>query len=553
MLICAVFFGLLVRLYAIQVSGHEEYAGRRDRQRAGHLTVTQPPGTIYDRRKETLAVSVPVRSLWADPSAIENPEETARVLSAAFGLREEVVRRRLSNRDRQFVWIKRKLTEAEEAKAKELMGLPPFKPGKKDRRARLGFKTEFARRYPLGPLAGHVLGFRSEDPNSHEGLERLLAGLLTVPDRRVDVSLDGKRRVIGGRDIDLSSVEVVLTIDHLLQNVLEEELDAACAEFRPKWAVAIALDPRTGELLGLAGRPTFDPNAPGDAPASSRLNRAIVSPIEPGSTFKPFHIAYAMDRGRVNAETRINCENGLWKYGSRLLHDHHPYGMLSVSEVIEKSSNIGAAKIGAILMGRQMLYDSLRAFGFGTRTGVDLPAEAPGRLAPLDRWTRFYTETSVTMGHEISVTSLQLVAAMSAIANGGTLYRPYVVRRVRTSEGVLLSENGPRAVRRVLRPETSRRMVEILTRVVEQGTGKRARVDGVTVAGKTGTTQKVDPATGRYSHEKFIGSFVAFAPAEAPRLCVIVVLDEPQGKYYGGTVAAPAVARIIERGLVYVE
>jgi cell division protein FtsI (penicillin-binding protein 3) len=258
-----------------------------------------------------------------------------------------------------------------------------------------------------------------------------------------------------------------------------------------------------------------------------------------------------MDLGLIRPDSMIDCENGLWHVGPRTLHDHHPYAKISLTDVIKFSSNIGAAKVGAQILGQKRLWEAMKRWGFGEKTGVDLPAEDSGLLFPLSRWT-VYSETSVPMGHEISVTPLQLATAMSAIANGGTLYRPYVIRRIASTDGTILVDHGPQAVRRVIGEKASREMIEILKSVVAEGTGKKAAAPGVVVAGKTGTSQKIDPRTKQYTHEKYIASFVGFAPADDAKLCIAVVLDEPQGgSYYGGAVAAPVVGRIIQRGLVY--
>jgi cell division protein FtsI (penicillin-binding protein 3) len=382
-------------------------------------------------------------------------------------------------------------------------------------------------------------------------MERTLSKFLNQPAKRMTVTVDGRQQITSMPSMALITTEATLTIDLLLQRIVEEALEEACAEHRPKWAVAVAMDPRTGEVLALANRPTYDPNHAGDAKADARINRVVTFPYEPGSTLKPFTCAYALDLGLVRPDTMIDCENGQWKHGPRILHDHDTYAKLSLADVIKKSSNIGAAKVGALILGQKRLYECMKRWGFGERTGVDMPAEDPGLLFPLSRWT-IYSETSVPMGHEISVTPLQLCAAMSAIANGGTLYKPFVVRRVASTDGAVVVDNGPEAVRRVINPKAAKEMTEILEGVVKEGTGKKAAVPGVRVAGKTGTSQKIDPKTHQYTHEKYIASFVGFAPAEDPKLCIAVVLDEPQGgSYYGGAVAAPVVGKILQRGLIY--
>jgi cell division protein FtsI (penicillin-binding protein 3) len=549
----ALFFVLLARLYAIQINGSENHRARREAQTKAMLAVERPRGTVCDVRGQVLALSAPVESAWADPSAFGEDErgDAARELAEILGLRAEDVLEKISRPGRRFVWLKRRLSTGELEAYRILSDRPPFKVSRNASSPKIGLIPEYARRYPNGPLMSHVLGFFSGDPSMHEGVERVADDWLSGERTVFPVSVDGRRRVLDAPLMKLAGADVHLTLDLLLQRVVEEELDAVCAEFTPKWAAAVVMDPRTGAVLAISSRPTFDPNTAGLAPAEARRNRAITDPYEPGSTFKPFLMAYALGLGLVTPKTKFDCENGLWKHGPRLLHDHHPYGMLTLAEVIIKSSNIGAAKLGALVMGKERLHECMSRFGFGVRSGIDLPAEDAGRLFPLSRWS-IYTVTSVPMGHEISTTPLQLVAAMSAIANGGMLLRPRVIGRVVEADGTVLVENGREVVRRVLSREAAGKAAEILARVVKEGTGKKAAVEGVAVAGKTGTTQKVDPETGRYSHERFIASFVGFAPAEAARLCVAVVVDEPHGSYYGGSVAAPAVGRIIRRGLVYV-
>ncbi len=551
-LFTALFLALLARLYALQVLDHEARAGESRGQSTGKVTVEAPPGTLTDARGQVLAVSVPADSVWANPSAFAFSEwgEASRLLGAALSLRPAEVQNRLASRpDLEFAWIKRRVSAGEAEAVRGLLGRPPFRSDPRSP-ARLGLTLEYARRYPFGPLGSQTVGFRSEDPARHEGVHRTLAPWLEAPRRTYPVSVDALRRPLDAPPPEPPGVQAVLTIDVLLQKVVEEELDAACAESRPKWAVAVVLDPQTGAVLAIANRPTYDPNRPADAPGDARRNRAVVDPYEPGSTLKPFVVACLLDLGLVRPETKYDCENGLWKHGPRLLHDHRPFGTLSLAEILIHSSNIGAAKAGALTLGRARLHDAMKRWGFGSPTGVDLPAEDDGRLFPVSRWSA-YSDTSVPMGHEIAVTPLQLAAAMSAIANGGTLYRPFVVRRVAAGDGTVLAQNGPQAVRRVIGEKAAREMNEILKRVVSEGTGKKAQVPGVAVAGKTGTTQKVDPQTRRYTHEKFISSFVGYAPADEARMCVAVILDEPQGAYYGGAVAAPVVGRIVERGLAF--
>jgi cell division protein FtsI (penicillin-binding protein 3) len=549
---CVLFLGLISRLYCVQIVDHEDLRRRRDEQLRGKIEVDLPPGAISDRTGQFLAVSVPRELVWVNPSALPEKEAAARALAPVLGMKLPLLLDLLSgDHGMKFTVLKHLLSDEQAAGVRSLMNEAPFRMDRRSPEQKLGLRTEYQRQYPHGTLLGNVIGHSALDEKNLEGLERSLAPLLKRPPRSIPISHDGKQQAIDAPALDLENTQAVLTIDLLLQKVVEEELEAACAEHHPRWAVALAMNPKSGELLAIANRPCYDPNKPGDAPADARLNRAITFPYEPGSTLKPFTCAYALDLGLVRPDTIIDCENGLWHHGPRTLHDHHPYAKIPLSDVIKFSSNIGAAKVGALFLGQKRLYECMKRWGFGERTGVDLPAEDSGLLFPLSRWT-VYSETSVPMGHEISVTPLQLCTALSAIANGGTLYRPYVVRRVSSTNGTVIAEGGPQAVRRVIGEKAAREMVEILKGVVSDGTGKKAAVNGVSVAGKTGTTQKIDPRTRQYTHEKYIASFVGFAPADDAKLCIAVVLDEPQGgSYYGGAVAAPVVGRIIQRGLAY--
>lgn len=549
------FFGLVLRLYALQVSGHEESAKRRDDQSRGRLDLRRPRGLILDAQSQTLAVSIPVSSVFAEPRRLTDPAGSARRLAAALGRPTDEIAAALSRtvrsadgstRPAEFAWIRRHVTDAQARAVRELAI-----PG-------IGLKTEFDRIYPNGSALCHVLGLCNLDDAGGEGVERACDAWLTGTAHGAGVDVDGRRRPLDYPELPPAGADVRLTIDLRLQRVLEEELDALVARTHPRWVSAVAIDPRTGAVLAMANRPSFDPNEPVPAGADpieaarARQNLALIAPYEPGSTWKPFAILGALDAGLATPSTPVDCEMGAWRVGSRVLHDHHPYGRLTLTEVIAKSSNIGAAKLGGVMLGAPRLWKVADAFGFGRRTGIDLPAEAPGTLHPLARWTSF-SVTSIPMGHEIAVTPLQLVTAMAAIAADGEVRRPYVVERISTSDGRLLRAAQPRVERTVGSPESCAAMRKILRETVKAGTGTKADVPGLEVCGKTGTTQKVDPATGRYGHERYISSFVGFAPQENARICLAVVVDEPHGEYYGGTVAAPVVAEVLRRGMPFVK
>jgi cell division protein FtsI (penicillin-binding protein 3) len=539
------FSGIIFRLYDLQIAGHEKYREDRENQSRGVIDQRRPRGTIFDARGDALALSVPVFSVAAAPSRIANIDAVAAKLAPVLHLETADVAKLLRKtrkgddgveRPADFAWIRRQVP-ADVAEAVRKLKLPEVQ-----------LKPEYDRVYPMGMLLAHAIGGTDIDDRGGEGLERLLDDTLGGQRGRAAVDLDGLRRTISWPETPAGGADVHLTIDAQFQRVVENALDAACEKHKPAWAVAVAIDPRTGAILALANRPAYDPNRPVPGPALRNL--AVSSPYEPGSTWKVFTVAGALEAGAVTPATMFDCEKGSWKYGARVLHDHEPFGRLSVTGIVVESSNIGVAKVG-IKLGPKKLWETADAFGFGRKTGVDLPSESRGILHPLDRWNSF-SITSVPMGHEISVTPLQLAVAFAAIANGGSVMRPYVVDRVVGPDGELQRRAEPKVERRAVSERVAADMRKMLREVVLSGTGKKAAVEGLEVAGKTGTTQKVDPATGRYTHRKFTSSFVGFAPAEGARICVAVIVDEPQGEYYGGAVAAPVVAEILKNGMKFV-
>ena len=340
---------------------------------------------------------------------------------------------------------------------------------------------------------------------------------------------------------------VQLSLDLVVQLFAERELDAVMSEWKPESCCAIALDPTTGDVLAMATRPAFDPNHPELTPPEAWKNRAIADIYEPGSTFKPFVVSYGLDQGLLHKNDVFNCEHGQYRMGRRLLHDHHSYGSLSLTDVLVKSSNIGMAKVGERLT-NDGLFAAATLFGFGQKTGIELPGELAGILRPLKDWTS-YSTGSIPMGHELATTPLQLISAHAALANGGQLIRPRIV--------LPRDDDSTAAVRQIsqttVRPEIARWLIEgPMQEVVTRGTGKRARIPGYHVFGKTGTAQCMSP-TGGYVHGKYISSFVCGAPVEAPRLLVLVVVNQSSvgGETFGGKVAAPAAASILKQALVY--
>jgi len=349
--------------------------------------------------------------------------------------------------------------------------------------------------------------------------------------------------------------QVHLTIDLNLQTIVENEIDAAVREYRPQKATIILMRPQTGEILAMANRPNFDLNTRSDAKPEQMKNRAILDMMEPGSTFKIVVAAAALNEGRLHLDSTIFCENGLWNYGGRPLHDHRAYGELSVQDILVKSSNIGAAKL-ALSIGDQKFYEYIRRFGFGERTGVELPGEIPGLIRPPQNWSKI-SITRLPMGHEIGVTALQMVTAMATIANEGKLVMPRIVKSVTTSDGKTMTTLSPVALRQVVSPQTARQIGTALRGVVsDRGTAAAAAVPGFTIAGKTGTAQKVNP-NGGYDHGKYVVSFSGYLPAEHPEFVGLVMLDDAQTRTpelnYGGLVAGPIFSRIAEKAARYLD
>ena len=503
-------------------------------------------GPIVDRSGEPLALSVDVPSIYVRPRelAAHVPAADGRLARLATALHMPLRALRAKLRSRQpFVWLKRQALPRE-AEAIGRLGLPG-----------VYTVTEGRRFYPHGSLAAHVLGFVGVDSQGLEGLEQRFDRVIRGEPQYLEFDRDARGREMftgGVRAAPDQGGRLELTLDAGIQEATERELQSGIAAARAAGGAAVVLDPATGEVLALANVPTYNPNEPGDWTDKrwrDRVrNRAITDPYEPGSTFKAILAAAAIEERVVTPGELFFCERGRFQTAGRAIHDTHPYGWLSFAEVIQYSSNIGAAKVGERL-GRERYHRYLRAFGFGGRTGIELPGETPGIVRPVQRWTHVDLAT-LSFGQGVSVTPVQMAAAFAAIANGGTLLRPFVVKRVVAPDGEVVLENEPTAVRRVVSTRSARTTTELLRRVVEHegGTGTKARLEDFPVAGKTGTAQKVDPSTGVYSSKR-IGSFVGFVPADEPRAVILVLIDEPSTSSYGGVVAAP-VFRAIAAGVL---
>jgi cell division protein FtsI/penicillin-binding protein 2 len=413
-------------------------------------------------------------------------------------------------------------------------------------------EDQFLRTYPHGTLASHILGFVDSEHKGVQGIESAMNKYLDGVTGYVVTERDRKGREIRAlREEGIAPRDgnhVVLTVDQVIQHIAETELDKAMAEHRPQGGIIIVTRPKTGEVLAMSSRPTFDLNHPGNASADSRRNRCISDVAEPGSTFKIVSIAGALSDGTVGLGDTFFCENGAWLYAKRILHDAHPYGNLTVEGIIVKSSNIGSAKI-AVKMGRNRLHDYVRRFGMGRRTGIDLPGEVGGIVRALSKWDDL-SITRIPMGHEIAATPIQMMMAMNAVGNGGRLMKPYVIKRVVDQDGKAIFENAPVQVAQAITPQASALMTAALRKVpTPDGTASRAAVEGFDAAGKTGTAQKIE--NGQYVR-KYYSSFIGYLPAGNPEISILVSLDDPAtGGYYGGTVAGPTFKRVAEKVVEY--
>jgi len=541
--LACLFIGVAKRAYTLQVRDADRLRGMAEEQYLREIELPPRRGRILDRNGAELASTADVDSIYCNPRQLPDVRDAARRLARALGLDRAELEKKLGQR-RYFAWVKRKVTPDEVAAVKTL-GLPG-----------IAFAREPRRFYPNRTLAATIMGHAGSEGNGLEGIELALDRQL----RGTSTSVQGMRDALG-RDIALdvstdgsadgppttAGSDVVLTIDRYLTFITERALAAGATEHRAKAAIAIVMDPRTGELLAMASVPSYNPNDPQSAADAGARNRAITDAFEPGSTMKTFTITAALDAGVVKADDRFDCLMGRMMVGKYSIHDTHPHGVLTVAEVFKFSSNIGATKI-ARKLGRDELAEALARFGFGKQTGVGLPGERAGVVRPVAKWGDIGF-ANVSFGQGLTVTPLQMVAGVSAIAGGGIYRQPRIVARIVQADGTI--ETLPAAPeRRVMAPATARTMLTIMRGVTEQGgTAKQAAIEGYTVGGKTGTAQKV--ANGHYDASKWVSSFVGVVPAEDPRLAIMVIMDEPQGGHLGGAVAAPIFKEIAEQSLRY--
>ena len=530
---------IVARLFQLQVLQHEPYVRKARAQQEQTVEISPVRGVIYDRNLRPLAMSVEVESVFVVPAEVPDPAATARLLAPVLRLKQGELRKKLSG-DRSFSWIKRKASagEADRVRRLNLKGIH--------------FQKESKRFYPKRDLAAHVLGHVGVDDQGLAGIELAYDDVIRGRPGQLLIVRDARRRQFSraGRP-SAPGEDLVLTLDESIQYIAERALAKAMADSRARSGVILVQDPRTGEILALANRPTFNPNSYAQASPDARRNLAISGIYEPGSTFKIVTASAALEEELAVPEERMDCQMGSISVAGHTIRDWKAFGILTVSQAFQNSSDVCAIKL-ALRVGNEGLYRYLRSFGFGMPSGIELPGEARGLAKPPERWWKA-SIGAIAMGQEIGVTPLQMLAAASVVANDGMWVRPRIVRSGSPGEPAapqLQPENVPQG-RRVISSRTASRMQDMMARVVTEGTGKAALPKGYTAAGKTGTAQKMDPATRTYSTHDFVASFVGFAPVDAPLFTILVVLDSPRGQYHGGDVAAPVFRRVSEQILAY--
>ncbi|MBF0593506.1 MAG: penicillin-binding protein [Candidatus Omnitrophica bacterium] len=529
----------IIKLSLIQVFRSSYLADKAEKQH-NHVVDLEPRrGTIYDRDLRSLALNVAAYSLFANPKAMkaEQKEEAVRQVASVLGVSGEEIARKL-DKPKSFIWLARKMPQDqyERLKGIKLHGL--------------GFIKESKRFYPNGELAAHVMGFANIDNVGLQGVElefdKYLHGTKGVAQflrdaRQRDLMIE--KDFIAPKD----GSDVVLTIDETIQFIAEKALDKAFQKYNAASACVIVLNPKTGEVLAFANRPTFRPDAPDKSSPESRTNRAVAFTYEPGSVFKIVTATGALEEGITNEDEVFFCENGKYLVGNHILKDAHPKGRLTFRQVIEQSSNIGTVKV-AQRLGADKVYEYAHRYRFGQKTNIGMTGEVGGILKPTSRWSKT-SIGAVPIGQEVTVTAVQLATAIAAVANDGVMMKPYFIKYVKAPNGMITEENKPQVIGRVMKSETSRRLRSILQGVIDVGTAQMAKIKDIPAGGKTGTAQKV--VNGTYSHSKFVASFIGFAPVDDPKLAVVISVDEPHPAYYGGVVAGPVFREVVEDSLKY--
>ncbi|MFA5072695.1 MAG: penicillin-binding transpeptidase domain-containing protein [Nitrospirota bacterium] len=540
---------IALRLVYLQVYQRGPLSARAERQQERVVTIEPKRGTIYDRMRRELAVSLDVDSVYGVPSGTEDPHAVASKLARILQEDPKSLERRLAG-DKHFVWLSRKVDPGKTEKVREL--------GYRE----IGIRLEPKRFYPNKTLAGPLLGFTSLDNKGLEGLEYTYDKILKGVPGWILAEKDAVGRTVfpGGHGLQYRMPkpgnDIVLTIDEVIQHIADKEIDAALMSNRAKGGVCIVMDPRTGEILAISVRTTvsgrtFNPNEPKRYKPGEWRNRAVTDAFEPGSIFKPIIAAAALEERVVHPLERFDCSAGLIQLADRTVHDDERNGVLTFTDVIAKSSNVGTIKV-AMRLGKERFAKYITAFGFGKKTGIDVPGEITGLLKDVGDWSGV-SLGFIAIGQEIGVTPIQMASAYCVLANGGVLMKPYLVSQIIAREGSEGQRFRPEPVGRILNETTTAKLNKILQRVIETGTGQKAKPTGYTAAGKTGTAQKVDFKTKRYSKKDYVSSFAGFVPARSPRLVVLVMIDSPAGSIYGGSVAAPVFKTVAEQSLAYLQ
>ena len=525
------FFGLgrvLLEAYHLQILNKDDLNSIARNGYEGTTTLPSKRGTIYDREGHELALSVEVGSVYAHPKDVKEKAKAARKLAHILKKEQGNLLKQLKS-NKPFVWIERRIPpeQSQQVKAANLKGV--------------GVTREIRRYYPGKESGAHLIGFVGIDNQGLEGLEKKYDAFLKGPQMNITQMRDALGRPFSiDRPVmsDNRMHDLVLTIDKDIQFKAQAALRSAVKKAKARGGNCIVMDPSTGEILAMAVVPEFNPNDFSRNKPSQWRNRTVTDCFEPGSTIKAFLLAACLEEGVLTANTRIDCEQGKYKIGKNIIHDTKEHGILSVSDVIMFSSNIGGVKMGQWL-GYERFCAYLRKFSFGNRVGSDFLGQRQGFIRPVEK-TREIDQANIFFGQGMTSTSLQLITAMAVIANGGRLMRPYVVKAIVDQSGRTVNETRPKVIRRVISQKIARKVARILERVVsEEGTAAPASISGFRVAGKTGTSQKVDPRTRRYSWSKYIATFVGFVPVDNPKLVILVTIDEPKGIHYGGLIAGP--------------
>jgi cell division protein FtsI (penicillin-binding protein 3) len=541
-LMTAGFAAIAHKAYEVQIKDGRRLRALGEAQYLHELELPAPRGAVLDRNGATLATSVDVPSIFANPREVVDAESAAHELAPILGLDEQDLADKLGS-GKRFAWLKRRVTP-EEAKAVQALALPG-----------VGLTPEPKRIYPGGALAGPLLGFAGLDGKGLDGVELSLDDRLSGERANVPVLRDAKGGLLlhDGWEADDERANqgdtVVLTIDRVIQHITERALADCVAENKAKFGVAVVIDAKTGDVLAMASMPTYDPNDPGKHDGAR--NRPVTDAYEPGSSMKIFTVSTALEDGVVTPDEEFPVYGGQYRVGPKVIRDTHfdkPY--LSVGEIIKISSNVGAAQI-ARKLGKEKLAEGLRRFGFGEPTGIELPGERAGKIRDTKTWGEIGLATA-GFGYGMTVSPLQLAAAMAAVANGGVWRAPHIVAEVRDSDGTVVWRPARREHRAVGEKTASAVLAMMQTVMEKGGTGQKIKVPGFLVAGKTGTAKKLDPVTKKYTANKYLASFSAIVPADDPRLIIVIMIDEPSGKaYYGGDVAGPAFSRIASESLKY--